>query len=243
MNIRRKNWLTGPPKALPLLLVLLAFAPEYEAADRCADARDDIRRAMGVAEAGKAAQARRLLRAALLACLSKPQNLDLLADAYDLLGGLQQAGMYREQAMRISGVSAKPVVKLVVAQEQIERGQTTILKWETTYATEVEIDPGIGRVSAKGSETIAPLSVTSYRLTARGPGGTTSASVQVVVTLSRLTVSDIVYLLEHEVPKTRIAKLVIERGIAFDVSPSVQTRLESAGADDQLMNALKQAPH
>jgi len=49
--------------------------------------------------------------------------------------------------------------------------------------------------------------------------------------------------LEHEVPKTRIAKLVIERGIAFDVSPTVQTRLESAGADDQLMNAIKKAPH
>jgi len=212
-------------------------------ADRCADARDDIRRARAVAEAGQDTQARSLLRSALFACPANPQNLNLLAEAYDALGELAQAGTYRERAMRLAGISAKPTVSFTSPQTSIERGQTTTLSWDCSYATAVEINPELGRVPAKGTKTVAPSSTATYQLTARGPGGAATAALEIIVTLPRLTVDNIVDLLRNEVPKPRIAKLVAERGISFDLTLEVEEKLRSAGADDAVIDAVRSGRH
>lgn len=59
---------------------------------------------------------------------------------------------------------------------QIDQGQPTTLKWQTSNATEVSIDDGSGNVSkvqGSGEVTVNPSSDTYYMLTARGSDGST----------------------------------------------------------------------
>jgi len=209
--------------------------------DRCADARDDIVRAKGMNVNTQGAQARNLLMSGFVACPANPQNLELLGEAYDLLGDLALAGKYREQAMRLRGDSSKPVVKFSASSSSIESGQTTRLTWNVAYVREVEINPDLGRVPATGSKAVAPASTTAYQLTAKGPGGSTTASVEITVTVPRLTEDQIVDLLQGEVSQSRIAQFATERGVTFEVTPASEERLRGAGADNPLIEALKKA--
>jgi peptidoglycan-associated lipoprotein len=61
------------------------------------------------------------------------------------------------------------------------KGQSTILTWRTSNATQISID-GIGAVEADGSRSVSPEASTTYRLTATGPGGTQEATARVTVT-------------------------------------------------------------
>jgi peptidoglycan-associated lipoprotein len=63
----------------------------------------------------------------------------------------------------------------------IQQGQSTTLSWETTNATDVTID-GVGRVQPSGSQQVQPTDSTTYRLTAKGPGGSKEATARVTVT-------------------------------------------------------------
>lgn len=56
-----------------------------------------------------------------------------------------------------------------------------------------------------------------------------------------LTENDIVKLLEAGVTPTRVATLVAERGVSFDLTPEAEQRLRQAGADDALIPALIKA--
>lgn len=49
----------------------------------------------------------------------------------------------------------------------ITRGQSSVLTWNTTNATSVTIDNGIGAVAADGSRTVSPAVTTTYTLTAK----------------------------------------------------------------------------
>jgi peptidoglycan-associated lipoprotein len=74
-----------------------------------------------------------------------------------------------------------PVASLTASPETIHRGQSSTLTWRTENATAVIIDH-IGNVAALGSEIVSPTQSTTYQLTAKGPGGSTQASVLVTVT-------------------------------------------------------------
>jgi len=215
----------------------MSFA--VRAADRCSDARDDIRRAQSMVEGGRAAEARTLLRSALFACPANPQNLELLAEAYDGLGELAQAGTCREQAMRLRGIQTKPSVEFTADRLTVERGQTAQLSWHTANASVVEITPDLGRTPARGARAVAPASDVTYRLTARGPGGIAEASLEITVITPRLTEAQVLDLLKNEVPQPRITQLVGERGVSFQLTPPVEERLRSAGAGDTLIQTLK----
>jgi hypothetical protein len=184
-----------------------------------------------------------VLRTALFACPSDPQNLDLLAEVHDLLGDYLQAGKLRGQALRIRRVSAKPSVTFTADPPEIERGQTTSLSWNTTNATAIEIEPEPGPVAAKGTRTVAPGADTTYRLTARGPGGEITATVDIPVRLPRLTPEAVVDLLTSGVAAPRITKLAGERGLTFEMTPLLEEKFRAAGADDELLEALRKAPH
>jgi hypothetical protein len=56
-----------------------------------------------------------------------------------------------------------------------------------------------------------------------------------------LTLAEIQGLLKSSVPARRVTQLVGERGIAFEVTPEVERKFRAAGADDTLMQALKEA--
>src|SRR5438128_7301406 len=74
-----------------------------------------------------------------------------------------------------------PTASLTANQNSIEKGQSTMLTWETTNATDVSID-GIGAVQANGSQQLTPSDSTTYHLTAKGPGGAQEATARVTVT-------------------------------------------------------------
>ncbi|MCW5976955.1 MAG: OmpA family protein [Bryobacteraceae bacterium] len=77
---------------------------------------------------------------------------------------------------------AKPSISTFVAEPStIQRGQSSTLRWSVSNATEVSIEPGIGSVQPSGNRQVFPSSTTTYRLTAKGPGGADSASATVTV--------------------------------------------------------------
>jgi peptidoglycan-associated lipoprotein len=76
---------------------------------------------------------------------------------------------------------AAPTASLTANPNTVQKGQPTTLTWETTNATDVTID-FIGTVQASGSQSVTPNDSTTYRLTAKGPGGTQESTARVTVT-------------------------------------------------------------
>ena len=73
-----------------------------------------------------------------------------------------------------------PAIVLVSSQSKIQQGQQVTLTWSTDNATDVQID-GVGAVQPSGSMVLTPAQTTTYNLTAKGPGGTTTKSAMVEV--------------------------------------------------------------
>src|SRR5579863_7908493 len=76
---------------------------------------------------------------------------------------------------------AKPTANLQASSTIVQRGESVTLTWSTTNATSVSLSPGIGNVSAEGTQRVTPQDSTTYNLTATGPGGTADANVHVTV--------------------------------------------------------------
>ncbi len=74
-----------------------------------------------------------------------------------------------------------PTATLTASPNTIQKGQSTTLSWQTTNATDVTIE-GIGSVQPNGSQQVTPEDSTTYRLTAKGEGGTQEATARVTVT-------------------------------------------------------------
>ncbi len=75
-----------------------------------------------------------------------------------------------------------PTASLSANPNVIEQGQSTTLSWRTENATDVSLE-GMGPVEANGSHGMTPSESTSYRLIAKGPGGTQEATARVTVTV------------------------------------------------------------
>jgi hypothetical protein len=95
-------------------------------------------------------------------------------------------GKYAKHAVSVRVVQSHPVAniplsRLSVTDDSIDLGKSTTLKWQTRYATQVEIQPGIGRVESNGSTIISPRSDTTYTLTAKSSAGTATSSTRVQV--------------------------------------------------------------
>ena len=75
---------------------------------------------------------------------------------------------------------AQPTASLSANPDSIQAGQSTQLTWRTENATDVSID-GIGKVDANGSKTVSPAQSTTYRLVAKGAGGSQEATARVTV--------------------------------------------------------------
>ncbi len=74
-----------------------------------------------------------------------------------------------------------PTASLTADPSTIQKGQSTKLTWQTSNATDVNIE-GIGPVQPSGSQEVTPADSTTYRLIAKGPGGTQDATARVTVT-------------------------------------------------------------
>jgi len=76
---------------------------------------------------------------------------------------------------------ARPTVNLQANPTFIQRGQSTTLSWSSTNATSLTLSPGIGMVTAEGTQTVSPQDAITYTITATGPGGSADASVHISV--------------------------------------------------------------
>src|SRR5690242_9576298 len=73
-----------------------------------------------------------------------------------------------------------PTASLSANPDSIQAGQSSTLTWQTQNATDVNIE-GVGAVEASGSKQVSPADSTTYRLVAKGPGGTQEATARVTV--------------------------------------------------------------
>ena len=77
--------------------------------------------------------------------------------------------------------AAQPTVTLNASPGAVKSGDTVTLSWTSTDATDLDIEPGVGKVAVQGSTPVNPTESTSYTVTATGPGGTATASARVTV--------------------------------------------------------------
>jgi peptidoglycan-associated lipoprotein len=77
---------------------------------------------------------------------------------------------------------AQPTVTLNATPASVSPGQTVTLSWSSTNATDLDIEPGIGKVAPQGSTPANPTQSTTYTITATGPGGSATATAEVDVT-------------------------------------------------------------
>src|SRR5256712_14226940 len=80
------------------------------------------------------------------------------------------------------GPRASPSVALSASPASAQAGQPVTLKWSSTNAMSITLEPSVGPVAVKGSTTVRPSQSTTYTLTATGPGGSAHASAQVTIT-------------------------------------------------------------
>lgn len=73
-----------------------------------------------------------------------------------------------------------PVAVLEATKQQITQGQAITITWQTQNATDVEIE-GIGPVAISGTRQLSPEQSITYRLIAKGPGGSTNQSLHIDV--------------------------------------------------------------
>ena len=75
---------------------------------------------------------------------------------------------------------AAPTASLSASPDTIQPGQSSTLTWETQNATDVTLDGA--NVNPSGSQRVSPTQSTTYRLVAKGAGGTQEATARVTVT-------------------------------------------------------------
>jgi hypothetical protein len=77
-----------------------------------------------------------------------------------------------------------PIVTLHADRSPLETGQSVYLRWNSTNATDVDIEPGVGKVALAGATSVSPRESTTYTLTAIGPGGIKTATAYVSVSVA-----------------------------------------------------------
>ena len=78
--------------------------------------------------------------------------------------------------------NAPTIAAFTVEPNGIQQGQSAEMRWRVEGATDVEVDQGIGAVAASGTRQISPTESTTYSLTAKGPGGVSTANATLSVT-------------------------------------------------------------
>jgi TPR repeat protein len=87
-------------------------------------------------------------------------------------------------ATAVPAVAAAPVIARFLAEpKSVEAGAQAMLNWEVSGATEVAIEPGIGKRPPADHAPVKPQKSTTYILTATNAGGTVSGETFVEVKL------------------------------------------------------------
>src|SRR5262249_28934493 len=75
-----------------------------------------------------------------------------------------------------------PTASLAADPTSIHRGQSATLRWSSQNATDLDLQPGVGRVDPQGSRSVSPSDSTTYTLSVRGAGGSAQATTRLTVT-------------------------------------------------------------
>jgi hypothetical protein len=81
----------------------------------------------------------------------------------------------------VVAAAVAPTVSLAADPGTISPGGSTTLSWISANADDCRIEPDIGPVGLSGSLLVSPAAVTTYTITATGPGGSAADSVTVRV--------------------------------------------------------------
>ena len=105
-----------------------------------------------------------------------PQDLSLIrVTCYTALRMLLISNAFLVLArdnVHFTGVSAPTrTVTLIAEPSTIERGQSVTQNWTPENATDMDLQPEVGKVPAKSSQTVTPQNSSTYTLTVTGPGG------------------------------------------------------------------------
>jgi hypothetical protein len=92
------------------------------------------------------------------------------------------AGETVEAFVSLEKQSLVPSVTLDADRSSIQSGENIYLRWTSSNATDVDIEPGVGKVALAGSTSVSPRESTTYTLTAIGPGGIKTATTYIGVT-------------------------------------------------------------
>ncbi len=130
---------------------------------------------------------------------------------------------------------AAPTASLSANPASIQKGESTTLSWKTTDATDVTIE-GIGAVDPNGSKTVSPADSTTYRVIAKGPGGTQESTARVTVTQPPPPPPPPPSLTDQQLFEQNVKDIYFDYD-AYSISPAAQTALEANAA------FLKQHPN
>lgn len=83
--------------------------------------------------------------------------------------------------------AAQPTVTLSANPTSGMAGDFIRLTWSSTNATDLDIEPEVGKVAPEGSTPVQPSASTTYTITATGPGGSATASTRVTITPGAVT--------------------------------------------------------
>jgi len=117
-----------------------------------------------------------------------------------------------------------PTATLRAAPSAIEEGQSSTLSWNSSNATELLIEPGVGPIGPQGSTSVTPERSTTYTLTAKGPGGSAEASARVTVNVPAAAPSPVTPMAVEQAFAQRVRDAFFEFDKA-DIRPDARVAL------------------
>jgi len=121
-----------------------------------------------------------------------------------------------------------PTASLTANPASIQQGQATTLSWTTTDATQVTLE-GSGTVGPSGSQTVTPSASTTYRLTAKGDGGTQEATARVTVSAAAPPVTAAPSATDQELFARSVRDIYFDYD-KYDIAASQQPALQADAA-------------
>ena len=116
---------------------------------------------------------------------------------------------------RITSFTAKP--------ESIQPGQPVSLVWTVENPSGITLEPGIGRVTPRGTRQVFPAATTTYTLTVRGPNNTTLVKSVTVNVAGTTAATASAAEAKKEVPRTADGKP--DRAAIDAIMPTVREQL------------------
>jgi hypothetical protein len=136
------------------------------------------------------------------------------------------------ESRTVEVTQAQPAIVSFNAEPRtIEKGQTSVLSWETANADQVTIDvqsgdgTSLGSVGTAGTATVSPADTTTYRITATNQFGSVSRTVTVTVTPPGMPRILNFVATPQEIDPGEISTLVweVENADTVSISPTVGT--------------------